>query len=309
MDWEAFIEKAVSEIKTVVGEGIAISALSGGVDSSTTTVLGSRALGEKLKSFFIDTGVMRQGEGQAVLDDFEALGIKVELADAADEFFANLKGLTDPEEKRKAFRKTFYTVLGRLVKQCGGKFLLQGTIAADIKETQAGVKTQHNVLAQIGIDPESFGFKVLEPLSALYKHQVREVARMLGLPERRYQSMPFPGPGLATRVVGEVTPERVAIVRQAGKIVEEELAELSPFQCFAVLLSDRVTGLSEGRREFGNIIAVRSVESRDALTASVTEVPWERLKKLQERICAEIPTVVKVLYDLAPKPPSTIEWI
>jgi GMP synthase (glutamine-hydrolysing) len=309
VDWNAFIGRAVSGIRAVVGQGTAISALSGGVDSSATTVLGSRALGERLKSFFIDTGVMREGEGESVREDFQALGIRVELVDASDEFFADLKGLTDPEEKRKAFRKTFYTVLGQLVKRSGAGSLLQGTIAADIKETQAGVKTQHNVLEQIGIDPEGFGFKMVEPLRELYKHQVRDLARALGLPERRCRSMPFPGPGLATRVVGEVTPERVAMVRRAGKIVEEELQELSPFQCFAVLLSDRATGLHRGRRAFGNIVAIRSVESEDALTASVSQIPWPKLKRLQERITAEIPAVVKVLYDLSPKPPSTIEWV
>ncbi len=309
MDWNPFIDKAVSEIRAAVGEGLAISALSGGVDSCTTTVLGSQALGERLKSFFIDTGVMREREGESVRGDFQALGIQVELVDASAEFFANFKGLTDPEEKRRAFRKTFYTVLGRLVKRSGARSLLQGTIAADIKETQAGVKTQHNVLEQIGIDPEGFGFRVVEPLRELYKHQVRDLARALGLPERRCGSMPFPGPGLATRIVGEVTPERVAMVRRAGKIVEEELEELSPFQCFAVLLSDRATGLHQGRRAFGNIVAIRSVESQDALTARVTQIPWSKLNRLQERITVEIPAVVKVLYDLSPKPPSTIEWV
>ncbi len=309
MDWNDFANKQIAQLREAVGEGVAVSALSGGVDSSTATVLGSRALGDRLKSFFIDTGVMRQGEGQAVVKDFAQLGIKVELVNAAREFFDNFKGLTDPEEKRKAFRNTFYTALGRLVKEAGAVFLLQGTIAADIKETKAGVKTQHNVLEQIGIDPGTFGFQMLEPLRELYKHQVREVAKVVGLPERWYQRMPFPGPGLATRIVGEVTPERVALVRQATTIVEEELVELAPFQCFAVLLLDHATGLSEGGRDFGSIIAVRSVESRDALTAEVTEIPWPKLRRLAQRIAAEVPTVVKVLYDLSPKPPSTIEWI
>jgi len=258
---------------------------------------------------FIDTGVMRQNEPETVVTEFAGLGVKVNLIDAKDEFFAAFKGLLDPEEKRKAFRNTFYTVLGRAVKACGAKFLLQGTIAADVLETQRGVKTQHNILEQIGIDPAKYGFAVLEPLKDLYKPQVREVAKVLGLPESTSQKMPFPGPGLATRVIGEVTPERVEVVRQAVRIVEEEVGPLKPFQCFAVLLSDRATGLREEKRAFGQIIVIRSVESKDAMTAEVTEIPYEILKRLQTRICAEIPSVTKVLYDITPKPPSTIEYI
>jgi len=309
MDYGNFVKEKIEEIRAACGEEKAINALSGGVDSSTVTMLGHKALGDRLKTVFIDTGVMRQDEPETVASDFAALGVKVDLVDARDEFFRAFKGLLDPEEKRKAFRNTFYTVLGREVKSWGAKFLLQGTIAADVVETQRGVKTQHNILEQIGIDPAEYGFAVLEPLKELYKHQVREVARALGLPETSCQKMPFPGPGLATRVIGEVTPERVETVRQAVRIVEEEVAPLKPFQCFAVLLSDRATGLREGKRAFGEIIVVRSVESKDAMTAEVTEIPYEILKRVQSRICAEIPSVTKVLYDLTPKPPSTIEYI
>ncbi len=190
------------------------------------------------------------------------------------------------------------------------RYLVQGTIAADIIETKGGVKTQHNILEQIGIDPEKgYGFRVIEPLKEIFKHQVREVSKELGLPERIHQRMPFPGPGLATRIVGEVTPERVSLVRTATKIVEDEISSQKPFQAFAVLLSDKGTGVEEGKRKFGDIIIVRSVESRDAMTAEPSEVPWKILKNISKRITAEIPEVARVAYEITPKPPATIEYI
>jgi GMP synthase (glutamine-hydrolysing) len=190
------------------------------------------------------------------------------------------------------------------------RFLVQGTIAADVIETKGGIKTQHNILEQIGIDPEKgYGFRVIEPLKELFKHQVRDVARGLGLPEKIHQRMPFPGPGLSTRVIGEVTPERVLRVRKATKIMEEEIESLNPFQAFAVLLSDKGTGVEEGKRKFGDIIIVRSVESKDAMTAEPTEVPWEKLKRIAQRITLEIPEVARVAYEITGKPPATIEYI
>ena len=312
MDTKKFIEEKMSEIRQRVGSAKAINALSGGVDSSAVTLLGHRAIGDRLKTVLIDTGVMREREPESVVEIFKRIGMTVHLIEAQEEFFRALKGIIDPEEKRKAFRNIFYIVLGRAVKEGGATFLLQGTIAADISETRRGVKTQHNILEQIGIDPQIYGFQVIEPLRELYKDGVREVAKALGLPQEIFERMPFPGPGLATRIIGEVTPERVAVVRKAVKIVEEEVEPLKPFQAFAVLLSDQATGVTgseEGRRSFGDIIAIRSVESRDAIRAEVTEIPWELLKKIQKRIVAEIPSVNKVLYDLTPKPPSTIEYI
>jgi len=310
VDVQKFIEEKIAEIKNIVGQDKAISALSGGVDSSACTVLAHRALGDNLKIIFIDDGLMRHNEPRDVVEIFGELGIEVDIIDAAEEFFAALKGFTDPEEKRKAFRKTFYTVFGRAVRESGARFLIQGTIAADIIETKGGVKTQHNILEQIGIDPdEGFGFKVVEPVKELFKYGVRELAKELGLPEKIHQRMPFPGPGLATRIVGEVTPERVERVRKAHIIVEEEIASLKPFQAFAVLLGDMGTGIEEGRRKFGDIIIVRSVESRDAMTADVTEIPWGILKKIAKRITTEIPEVVRVAYEITPKPPATIEYI
>jgi len=310
MNVQKFIEAQVEEIRKTVGGGKAISALSGGVDSSACTVLAHRALGPRLKSVFFDTGLMRAGEPEQVVKIFAVLGIDVEIVDKSQEFFTALAGKTDPEEKRKAFRYTFYSAFGREVLRSQARYLVQGTIAADIIETQKGLKTQHNILEQIGIDPdEGFGFKVVEPLKELFKHEVRLVAKELGLPESIYARMPFPGPALATRVIGEVTPERVALVRAATVIVEQEIAALKPFQAFAVLLNDRGTGVVDGKRAFGNIIIIRSVESKDAMTAEPTPVPFDVLVKMARRITAEIPEVTRVAYELTAKPPATIEYI
>ncbi|MFO7732325.1 MAG: ExsB family transcriptional regulator, partial [Candidatus Aminicenantes bacterium] len=305
MNVKKFIETQVEEIRKTVGDGRAISALSGGVDSSACTVLAHRALGPQLKSIFFDTGLMRAGEPAEVVKIFAGLGIDVEIADKSHEFFAALEGKGDPEEKRKAFRYAFYSAFGREVLKSKARYLIQGTIAADIIETQKGLKTQHNILEQIGIDPEEgFGFKVVEPLKELFKHDVRLVAKELGLPESIYARMPFPGPALATRVIGEVTPERVALVRAATVIVEQEIAALKPFQAFAVLLNDKGTGVIDGKRAFGNIVIIRSVESRDAMTAEPTPVPFDVLVKMAKRITAEIPEVTRVAYELTAKPPA-----
>jgi len=310
MDVKAFIEEKVNEIKETVGTAGAISALSGGVDSSTCTVLAHRALGPQLKVIFIDDGLMRENEPENVQTVFAGLGVTVDLVDARKEFFRALKGKLDPEEKRKAFRQVFYEVFGKAVKKSKCRFLVQGTIAPDIIETKGGVKTQHNVLEQIGIKTErGFGFRLVEPLKELFKPDVRKVAKELGLPDSIHKRMPFPGPGLMARTLGEVTPERVAIVRRATRIVEDELRGLKPFQAFAVLLADKGTGIEEGKRKFGGIIVIRSVESKDAMTARATRVRFGRLLKMARRITAEIPTVTRVCYELTAKPPATIEYI
>ena len=310
MDVKTFIEDKVREIKDTVGSANAISALSGGVDSSACTILAHRALGSQLKVIFIDDGLMRESEPQEVAAVFAGLGITVEILDTQKEFFRALKGKLDPEDKRKAFRQVFYEVFGKAVKKSKCRFLIQGTIAADIIETKGGVKTQHNILEQIGINPEKgFGFKVVEPIKELFKPDVRRVAKGLGLPESVYRRMPFPGPGLMARVVGEVTPDRVALVRRATRIVEDEIRRHKPFQAFAVLLSDKGTGVEAGKRKFGEIIIIRSVESKDALTARASRVRWGRLQKMAARITAEIPTVTRVCYELTGKPPATIEYI
>ncbi|MBN2206205.1 MAG: ExsB family transcriptional regulator, partial [Candidatus Aminicenantes bacterium] len=259
---------------------------------------------------FIDDGLMRENEPQDVASIFGGLGIRVEVVDARKAFFRALKGKLDPEDKRKAFRQTFYEVFGAAVKKSKCRFLIQGTIAADIIETKGGVKTQHNILEQIGINPEKgFGFKVIEPIQELFKPDVRRLAKALELPKSVYRRMPFPGPGLMTRVLGAVTPERVAVVRRATRIVEDEILSRRPFQAFAVLLDDKGTGVEDGKRKFGEIVIIRSVESKNAMTARASRVPWRRLRKMAKRITTEIPSVTRVCYELTGKPPATIEYI
>ncbi len=310
MEQERFVEEQIEEIRATVGNGIAINALSGGVDSSTVTVLGHRAIGDQLKTVFIDTALMRKNEPQRVVNLFAEMGIPVELVDARTEFLAALKGLTDPEEKRCAVTDTFYSkVFARLVKEKGAKFLLHGTILTDIEETVAGIKRQHNILAQVGIDPEKeYGYHVLEPLKTLRKDGVRIVARELGLPDEISRRIPFPGPALAARIVGEVTEERLATVREATAIVEDELEDSGAFQYFAVLLNDLATGIRDNKREFAQIVVVRCIESTDARTATVTRLPWDKLDRIAERITG-IPGVNRCLYDLTPKPPATVEYV
>jgi GMP synthase (glutamine-hydrolysing) len=307
-----FIIKAAKGIKNQVGRKKAIVAVSGGVDSTTCAVLAYKAICKQLKAVFIDDGLMRENEGKIVKKALVKAGINLRIVNAQKEFFSSLKGIEDPEEKRKIFRETFYRVLGEIVKEYRAKFLIQGTIKADILETKGGIKTQHNVLEQIGINPKKYGFKVIEPLKELFKPQVREVAKALGLPKEIFLRMPFPGPGLATRIVGEVTPERVEIVRKATKIVEEEIKQKdfpNLFQAFAVLLADKGTGIKNDQRLFGNIIVIRSVDSKDALTATPSKIPWEILQKISKRITKEVPSVIRVSYELTPKPPATIEYI
>lgn len=310
MDCQAFIEQQVAALRETVGDGLAINALSGGVDSSVVTALGHRALGDRLRTVFIDNALMREGEPERVVQMFAALGIAVERIDAMQEFLGALAGLTDPEEKRQAITATFYReVFGRLVRESGARYLLHGTILTDIEETVAGIKRQHNILAQLGIDPQQeYGYQVLEPLATLRKDGVRQLARELGLPAELANRIPFPGPALATRIVGEVTPERLATVRAATTIVEEELADTGAFQYMAVLLQDKATGIRDGRREFGDIIVVRCINSVDAREATAVELPWPKLAGICQRI-TDIPGVNRCLYDLTPKPPATIEYV
>jgi len=311
LDPQQFITEQVEKIRAVVGNGLAINALSGGVDSSTVTMLGHKALGDKLKTYFIDSALMRQDEPQRVVATFARLGVRVELIDARQEFLRALKGITDPEEKREAVTQTFYKhVFGRLVRESGAKYLLQGTILTDVDETVAGIKRQHNVFEQLGINPqEAFGYQIIEPLVQLRKDGVRKVAQALGLPASIYDRMPFPGPGLAARVIGEVTAERLELVRKATAITEAALSSTGAFQCMAILHEDRVTGMREGRRQFGCQIEIRCWESTDARTARPMRLPWDTLEALSRRILDEVPEVVSVTYNIAPKPPSTMEAV
>ena len=312
LDATVFIEQQIKAIREAVGGEIAINALSGGVDSSVVTMLGHKALGEQLKTYFVQNGLMREGEPEQVVGWFADLGVNVEVVDAQEKFFAALKGVTDPEEKReKGITQVFYKdIFADLVRESGAKVLLQGTNYTDVEETAAGVKRQHNVFEQIGIDTEeAFGYKVVEPIIQLRKPAIRVVARALGLPQEISERPPFPGPALCARVIGEVTPERVATVRRATRIIEEELKDAGAFQYMGILHDDMVTGIRDGKRDFGQQIEVRCWESTDAVTATPTNLPFEKLTRLAMRITTEVPGVVSVTYSITSKPPSCIEAV
>jgi GMP synthase (glutamine-hydrolysing) len=307
-DAKKFVESSLKEIQKIVGDRNVISACSGGVDSTVTTALVHKAVGDKLVAVFVDDGLRREGEPEFVVRTLKNLNIRTKYIDAKAEFFAVFKGKTDAEEKRKAFRDKFYKTLGKAAKEEQIEFIAQGTIKADVIETVKGIKSQHNVLEQIGINPQIYGYKILEPLRELFKPDVRKVARELGLTEEISERMPFPGPALSLRVLGEVTPEKVAVVRKATEIVEEETKKLGTFQNFAVLHNDKATGIKNGERVYGNIVTVRIVDSTDAVTAKARHVPYDVLMRISERITGEIPSVVRCLYDITDKPPSTIEF-
>ena len=308
---EKFIDEKIEEISKAVGEGLAISALSGGVDSSTVTILGHKALGTKLKVYFIDNGIMRQGEAENIISIFGTLGVTVERINAQEKFFSALKGIVDPEKKREAITQTFYKdVFANVLRKSDARYLLQGTILTDVEETVAGIKRQHNVFEQLGINPEKvFGYKIVEPLIQLRKDGVRVIAKSLGLPESICNRPPFPGPALAARVIGEVTPERIEIVRKATAIVEEQLENTNAFQYMAILHNDRVTGIIEGKRNFGLQIEVRCWDSIDARVATPTNLPYDVLSKISKRITNEIENVVSVTSNISKKPPSTREAV
>jgi GMP synthase (glutamine-hydrolysing) len=306
---EQFINEQVEKIRAQVGDGLAINALSGGVDSSVVTMLAHKALGKRLITVFVENGIMREGEPKYIVGIFKKLGVPVRLVDARKEFFSALKGITDPEEKREAITQTFYkTVFGALVRKSKAQFLFQGTNYTDVEETVAGIKRQHNILEQLGIDTKKrYGYKVIEPVIQLRKTGVRMVGKAIGLPEEIYNRPPFPGPALTARVIGEVTPDRIKLVRKATTIVEQELASSGAFQYLAILHQDRVTGIKKKKREFGNQIEVRCWESTDAVTGTPTRLPYETLEKIADRMVAEVPGVVSVTYNITKKPPSTIE--
>ena len=306
-DAKKFIAEAVKEIRQQVDEETAIIALSGGVDSSVAATLAHRALGKHLVAVFVNHGFMRKGEEEEIVEIFrDKLGMNLRVVQAQERFFEALRGVRDPEEKRKIIGRVFIEVFEEEAARVGAKYLVQGTIAPDWIESGGGIKSHHNVAGL----PSGMVLRLVEPLRDLYKDEVRIVARELGLPESISERMPFPGPGLAVRIVGEVTPEKVEIVREANAIVEEEIekAKLKPWQAFAALLEGKTVGVKGDIRDYGYTIAVRVVESVDAMTATAMEVPWEVLKRIQRRITREIPGVTRVLYDITDKPPATIEY-
>ena len=298
-----FIERAVAEIRAQAGGEKVVMALSGGVDSSVCAALASRAIGNLLVPIYVDTGLMRRGETERITGLFGDLPLHVVRAE--DRFLEALKGVEDPEEKRKRIGEQFIRVFEQEARAVNAKHLLQGTIYPDRIESQGGIKSHHNV----GGMPLSIAFsRIIEPIRDLYTDEVREVAGALGLPPEIQHRMPFPGPGLAVRVLGEVTREKVAVVREANAIAEEELVEkYRPWQCFAALLG-KGTGVKGDVRIHGWVVAVRAVNSRDGMTADPLEVPFGDLVRIGSRITSEIPSVARVVYDITPKPPATIEY-
>ncbi len=299
---DRFIPESIEKIKKDV-KGRAIIALSGGVDSSVCAVLAHRAIGNLLTPIYIDTGLMRKGETERIKKIFSDMNLQV--IDGKENFLRALKGLTDPEKKRKAVGEAFIREFEKEAKKLGASYLIQGTIYPDRIESEGGIKSHHNV----GGLPSVIDFKgIIEPIADLYKDEVREVARALGLPGEISDRMPFPGPGLSVRIIGEVTEEKLEVVRAANAIVEEELVkQFLPWQTFAALL-EKGTGVKGDVRVHGWIIAVRAVSSRDGMTAEAMELPWDVLRRIQSRITGEIPNVSRVLYDITPKPPGTIEF-
>lgn len=394
-DPKKFVDNAIAETKKSIGNDKALVAISGGVDSTTCAVLTHKAIGDNLICVILDDAFMRQDEPEHVANTLSKppFNVPTKIVNVRERFLKAMKELSDAEEKRKMFRETFYQVLADTAKKEKCKILVQGTIRADILETVGGVKTQHNVLEQMGINPiERFGFKVVEPLLPLFKEQVRMLARLLGLPPEYAERQPFPGPGLSVRVVGEIRPEKLETLRKATAIAESELKDLRPAQYFAIIMDNeenthlstalrvqetaarllnvpsrnvnvkifkhKATGVEGGKRRYGEVvglkvqtmngrlhqtplqnivslqariitenpevarvfyaiedspekkpyvIGIRSVETKDFLTAKVSEIPWTTLEKIAEDTMKKCPNVSTVYYDLTPKPPATIE--
>jgi GMP synthase (glutamine-hydrolysing) len=308
------IEKMVQEVKAEAGDGKAIIGLSGGIDSSVATALAAQALKDRLTAVFVDHGFMREGEPEAIEKAFQKFPINFVRANAQERFMKKLEGVTDPEKKRKIIGEEFIRVFEEKAAKTGAEYLIQGTIYPDriesgFRKHSDKIKSHHNVAGL----PAKINFKkILEPLRDLYKDEVRKVAKMLGLPQAIVNRQPFPGPGLAVRIIGELTEEKVKVAKKADKIVTEEiekngLAE-NLWQYFAVLTDTKATGVKGDSRAYGYVVAVRAAESREAMTASFAQIPYPVLEKISTRITNEIPEVTRVVYDITHKPPATIEW-
>lgn len=308
------IEDSVAAIRAQVGTGRAICGLSGGVDSAVAAALVHKAIGSQLTCVFVDTGLMRKGEGEQVVETFQRTqGIELIHVRAADDFFEVLAGVTEPEAKRKAIGEKFIRIFERAQ---GGiedaRFLVQGTLYPDVIESgtkdAAKIKSHHNV----GGLPDDMEFELVEPLRSLFKDEVRTVGTELGLPDEIVWRQPFPGPGLGVRIIGEVTRETVAILQNADAIVREEIAnaglEREIWQAFAVLPDIRSVGVMGDERTYARPVIIRAVTSEDAMTADWARLPYELLETMSSRIINEVDGVNRVAYDITSKPPGTIEW-
>jgi GMP synthase (glutamine-hydrolysing) len=311
---ESVIEKALKEIKETVDSGTAIIGLSGGIDSSVATFMAAKALGERLLAIYVDHGFMRFGETEFVETTFKELGVNVVAVHAEERFLKRLEGIVDPEEKRKIIGEEFIRVFEEEAKKVDADYLIQGTIYPDriesgFRKHSDTIKTHHNV----GGLPENIEFKgIIEPLRDLYKDEVREIAKIMGLPNKLVRRQPFPGPGLAVRIIGELTKEKTELVRKADKIVTDEIekAELEDglWQYFVVLTETKSTGVKGDSRAYGYTVALRIVESKEAMTAGFAKISYGILEKISTRITNELPKVTRVVYDITHKPPATIEW-
>ncbi len=310
----SIIDTAVEQIREQVGSGTAICGLSGGVDSAVAAALVHRAIGDQLHCVFVDTGLMRLDEGEQVVETFERnFGVDLIHVEAADRFFEALAGITEPEDKRKAIGELFIRVFEDAEHQVeGAGFLVQGTLYPDVIESgsehASTIKSHHNV----GGLPDDLEFELVEPLRSLFKDEVRQVGRELGLPDEIVERQPFPGPGLGVRIIGEVTPEKVATLQHADFIVREELRnaglEREIWQSFAVLPDIRSVGVMGDERTYGHPVIIRAVTSEDAMTADWARIPYDVLETMSSRIINEVPGVNRVVYDITSKPPGTIEW-
>ncbi|UPW01156.1 glutamine-hydrolyzing GMP synthase [Halorussus gelatinilyticus] len=300
---DEFIDEKVAEIRNDVGDANAVIALSGGVDSSTAAALAYEALGDQLTPVYVDTGLMRKGETDEIRETFDYMD-SLRIVDAKDRFLDALADVTDPEEKRHAIGEQFIREFETVAEETQADYLVQGTIYPDRIESEGTIKSHHNV----GGLPDVVDFEgIVEPMRDLYKDEVREVARALDLEEIIAERMPFPGPGLAVRILGEVTEEKLEVAREATHVVEEELDEYDPWQAFAAVLG-KATGVKGDNRVHGYVVAVRSVESRDGMTARAQEIDWETLQRIQSRITGQNDNVSRVVYDVTHKPPATIEY-
>jgi len=316
-DWTmaSFIETTVEDIKRRVGDGRAVCGLSGGVDSSVAAALVARAIGGRQTCIFVDTGLLRKNEFEEVLEAYREMDLNVIGVAAGERFLTRLSGVIDPERKRKIIGNEFIEIFQEEARKLGHEdFLVQGTLYPDVIESvsvkgpSAVIKSHHNV----GGLPEKMNLKLIEPLRELFKDEVRRVGRELGLPEEIIGRQPFPGPGLAVRILGEVTADRVALLQQADAIVIEEIRRADLYdkvwQSFAVLLPVSTVGVMGDSRTYDNAIALRVVESLDGMTADWSRVPYEVLQRISSRIVSEVRGINRVVYDISSKPPSTIEW-
>jgi GMP synthase (glutamine-hydrolysing) len=308
------ITKMVNEVKTEVGNSKAIIGLSGGIDSSVATAIAARALNDRLTAVFVDHGFMREGEPEEVRNAFKNFKLNFVTANAQERFREKLEGVIDPEKKRKIIGTEFVRVFEEIAAKSSADYLIQGTIYPDriesgFRRNSDKIKTHHNVAGL----PSKIKFKkILEPLRDLYKDEVRRVAKMLELPDTIVCRQPFPGPGLAVRIIGELTSQKVSIARKADKIVRDEIEKAGLqeklWQYFAVLTDTKATGVKGDARAYGYVVAIRAAESREAMTASFAKIPYSVLERISTRVTNEIPEVTRVVYDVTHKPPATIEW-